>query len=279
MNIKIAIVLSLLFPLCCITQAKENSSNKSIINYYTDAYGIFTIQPPSDSVGYSIKLHGTCELPEILIKIQKKNSGLPFRQVAYRMKNSPEFNIQYIFKDGPGDYEIIIFGKKMVRDLTYNGLCSFFVRSMEEMPQKTANLTLNDKVLEYVESVMGKTVGSGECWDLAQEALDVNGADWTRPVIFGAQLDIEKDQIKAGDIIQFKSVRLESKLPNGGKMWQTLGAPDHTAIIIGIEGKKKYKIAHQNTDGKRYVIMSIVDLNIMTSGRYWIYRPLAGILK
>jgi len=140
-------------------------------------------------------------------------------------------------------------------------------------------LYLNDRVLAYVKGVIGKTIGSGECWDLAQEALDANGADWSRPVNYGMLLDPARDRIAPGDIIQFKSVRLRTNLTGGGMMYRTIGAPDHTAIIMRVEGEKKYTLAHQNSDGKRYVITSEVDLNGMITGKYWIYRPMAGFVQ
>ena len=48
---------------------------------------------------------------------------------------------------------------------------------------------------------------------------------------------------------------------------------------MAVRGKKEYTLAHQNIGGKRSVMTSPVNLNLVTSGRYWIYRPVAGIIR
>ncbi len=246
--------------------------------YYTDARGVFTLAPPPPSAGYLLPLKGTCFLPAMMVRVKKKNTGLPYRQIAYMMKGAKNFSFKYIIKDGPGEYEVTVYGKKTLDASNLNGLCAFTVRSETGLPKSFRGLDISGVILEYVKSVTGRTVGSGECWDLAQEALDAAGADWNRPFQFGLPLDPDTGDIRAGDIIQFKSVRIEKRTGNGGKLFHTIGAPDHTAIITGVEGRKRYKLAHQNSDGRRYVIQSEVDLNYMTSGKFWIYRPVAGIV-
>ena len=248
------------------------------IFYYRDARGSFTLEPPAASAGYLLPLRGTCALPAIMLKVQKKRSGLPARQISYILKNSGAFDFEYIIKDGPGDYDVTIFGKKSVSALNLNGLCVFSIRCNTAVPKNLKGLDISGSILSFVKNAMGKTVGSGECWDLAHEALDASGADWGRPFQFGLQLDPNRDEIRPGDIIQFKSVRIVKELENGGKFFNTIGAPDHTAIILEVAATKRYRIAHQNSDGKRYVITSEVDLNFMKSGKFWIYRPVAGIV-
>jgi hypothetical protein len=249
------------------------------VTYYTDARGVFTLTPPPASTGYLLPLGGTCSLPALMVQVKKKKAGSPARQIAYIMKGKNNFDFNYIIKDGAGEYMVTIYGKKTLASLSLNGLCAFSVRSDTDLPKNFSGPDISVSILAFVKSVMGKTVGSGECWDLAQEALDAGGADWSRPFQFGLPLDPERDEIRAGDIIQFKSVRIEKRLENGGKLFHTIGAPDHTAIIIGVEGKKKYRLAQQNSDRRRYVVASDVDLNSITSGKFWIYRPLAGIVE
>ena len=261
------------------TQTVKSTPGPATVTYYSDAHGVFTMTPPPGTTRYTVTLRGSCSLPEIMLQVTKKGSGLPVRNAAFRTGGRPGFTITYLLKDGAGNYEIYLFGKRTLASRNLAGLCSFTVRSTVSMPAGTAGLYINDMVLAYVGTVTGKTVGGGECWDLAQEALDSNGADWVRPFNFGKPLDPEDDRIAPGDIIQFRSVRLKSSLPGGGSLLQNIGEPDHTAIIIGVEGKNKYELAHQNSGGKRYVITSVVDLNSMTSGSYRIYRPVAGIMK
>jgi hypothetical protein len=273
------IVVSMSAVPSCRSQTRDNTVVMVKVLYYTDSQGVFTINSPPAGIGYYLPLQGTCRLPELVIQVRKKNAGLQTRQASYRLAGKTDFNINYLLKDGAGEYEITMFGKKNIGTRNLSGLCAFSVRSDRDLPENMPDLYLNEKVLAYVNGVIGKTIGSGECWDLAQEALDTNGADWSRPVNYGMLLDPGKDLIKPGDIIQFKSVRLQTKLANGVIMNRTIGAPDHTAIIIGVEGEKIYKLAHQNSDGKRYVITSAVDLNGMITGKFWIYRPVAGFIK
>lgn len=267
----------------CGTESGARAGSKapgtSSITYYSDAHGVFTLVPPHGTTGYTITLRGSCSLPEIMLQVDKKRAGLPVRNATYRTGGRPAFAITYLIKDGAGDYEIFIFGKKSLASRDLAGLCSFTVRSTAVMPAGFRGLYINDRILSFVDRVIGTTVGGGECWDLAQEALDSSGADWVRPFTFGKPLDPESDRIIPGDIIQFRSVRLRTTLPGGGFVIQNIGEPDHTAVIIGIEGENRYEIAHQNSGGKRYVITSSVDLNSMKSGSYRIYRPVAGIIK
>lgn len=260
-------------------QVGRNTPGLANITYYSDARGVFTITPPSDTIQYIVILQGSCSLPEIMLQVAKKSSGLPVRNATFRLGGKPKFTFSYLFKEGAGIYEISIFGRKTLVTPNLGGLCSFSIRSTSGMPTDIKGLYINDKVLAYVNGVIGKTIGNGECWDLVQEALDLNGADWVRPLNFGKPLDPENDQINPGDIIQFKSVRLTSSLPGGGSLFQNIGTPDHTAVITGVHGKNKYELVQQNSNGKRYVTRSMVDLNNMKSGKYRIFRPVAGTTK
>ena len=137
---------------------------------------------------------------------------------------------------------------------------------------------LNRKVLEYADSVMGTTVGRGECWDLAAGALDYAGAyldrsDISKIYIFGKELNPKKDTIYPGDIIQLEDVLLENKTTNS-IIRQTM--TQHTAIIYEILGNNHYRIAHQNNSfsGDK-VGVSELNLNHMTKGKAIFYRPFA----
>ncbi len=68
---------------------------------------------------------------------------------------------------------------------------------------------LNKKVIEYVKTVIGKKVDHGECWDLANNALNYAGAKWDGMYVFGKKVDPKKDTIYVGDLIQFEKVFLE----------------------------------------------------------------------
>lgn len=135
---------------------------------------------------------------------------------------------------------------------------------------------LNQKVIEYVDTVIGKKVDRGECWDLAAAALGHAGAYLDRSsqksiYIFGKILNPKKDTVFPGDIIQLENVKLEYKK---GNAIYTESMTHHTAIIYEVLGNEHYKIAHQNTSfsGKK---VGISELNLKNNkkGKITFYRP------
>ena len=44
---------------------------------------------------------------------------------------------------------------------------------------------LNQQIVDYLKTVIGKKVDRGECWDLANQALTRANAQWTFPTQFG----------------------------------------------------------------------------------------------
>jgi hypothetical protein len=134
----------------------------------------------------------------------------------------------------------------------------------------------NKKIVKYVESVIGKTVDRGECWDLANEALILVNAKWDHEFKYGKLLNPKKDTIYPGDIIQFKNVKTEIKTVHKDGSYEiqreTMG--QHTAIVYKVNEKGDYEIAHQNTgfSGRKVGLSKLVLKNIK-KGKIWIYRP------
>lgn len=151
-------------------------------------------------------------------------------------------------------------------------LCVFTsLTSSNNIPQ------LNQKVKEYIGTVIGKKVDRGECWDLAAAALDYAGAYLDRSseknlYVFGDRINYKKDQIYPGDIIQFENVELEYKKDY---TIYTENMPHHTAIIYEVLGEGHYKIAHQNTSfsGKKVGISELKMSNVK-KGEMIFYRPI-----
>lgn len=130
---------------------------------------------------------------------------------------------------------------------------------------------LNQKIIKYVNSVMGKQVDRGECWDLANQALNQNNAKWNGEYIYGKPIDPEKDEVYPGDIIQFEKVKV--KYVNGNVITtETMG--HHTAIVYKVYGKGKYQLAHQNTgfSGRKVGLSDLYLENVM-KGKMKFYRP------
>lgn len=135
---------------------------------------------------------------------------------------------------------------------------------------------INKKVIEYVDTVVGRKVATGECWDLAAAALDHAGAYLDRSsqqniYIFGKELNPKKDKIYAGDIIQIENVKMEY---TKGNMIYTENMIHHTAIIYEVIKEGVFKIAHQNTNfsGKK-VGISKFNISDIKKGKVIFYRP------
>jgi len=131
---------------------------------------------------------------------------------------------------------------------------------------------LNAKVLAYAESQVGQKDGNGECWTLADHALDAAGADHPAVYVFGDLLG-EDDTPLPGDIMQFEGVRFEWK---EGRRWFSYSMGHHTAVVRDVNTRRPYRleILHQNA-GKLGRIVHAADLNLrqQVAGTIYIYRP------
>jgi hypothetical protein len=126
--------------------------------------------------------------------------------------------------------------------------------------------TVNEKIIAFVNTNMGKKVGTGQCWDLANAALNAAGAKWTSPWGFGTKLNYSTQTVTPGDIIRFKKV----KFKNGNFMGEY---PEHTAIIYKVKKKGEWQIAEQNNNNRLFVIVSDFHLSWKTKGTVEIYHP------
>lgn len=130
---------------------------------------------------------------------------------------------------------------------------------------------LNKKVIDYVKTTIGKKVDRGECWDLANKALTLIGADWDLQYKYGKLLNPKKDDIYPGDIIQFEGVKVKYKK---GNATYTESMEHHTAIVFRVIEKGVYELAHQNTGfSGRKVGLSTLDFSTIVKGKMSIYRP------
>ncbi|MCX6274176.1 MAG: hypothetical protein NTV09_03100 [Bacteroidetes bacterium] len=130
---------------------------------------------------------------------------------------------------------------------------------------------LNRKIIAFVDSKMKKKVGRGECWDLAAFALNEAGASWNGKLKFGRLLDPKTETVLPGDIIQFEGVKI--KFEKGGTKYKEI-LNHHTGIIYSVISPMQFDLANQNTaQYGRKVGLSFIDLEQVTSGRYFIYRP------
>ncbi len=155
---------------------------------------------------------------------------------------------------------------------------------------------LGDKVRVFAKDNLGKKVDDGECAMLAVKALEAAGAKSTADFKVTGEVGnyvwgtlVEKyDDVKPGDIIQFRDVKLVTttvvKQPGGGTRTssrsQTMS--HHTAIVSANLGKGKFKVLEQNAGpqdadekARKIVQENAIDLGDKTEGKVWIYRPVA----
>ena len=135
---------------------------------------------------------------------------------------------------------------------------------------------INSSVVSYVKTVIDSTVGRGECWDLADQALTFAGAqfDKTSPdtiYIFGKQFNPEKEEVLPGDIIQFENVTVSYK---DGNMIFTENYKHHTAVVYDVKENGSLQLAHQNTSfGGRKVALSKFNSDNVKKGKLIYYHP------
>jgi len=130
---------------------------------------------------------------------------------------------------------------------------------------------LNQKLIDFVKSNLNKKVGRGECWDLAAQGLNTIGANWDKNYVFGKEINLKKECVYPGDIIQFEGVKIEYKKKNT-TYWEEVD--HHTAIVFKVNDKESFIMAEQNTSvlGKK-VGLSALELKNILKGSYKVFRP------
>jgi hypothetical protein len=129
---------------------------------------------------------------------------------------------------------------------------------------------INKKIIAWVSAQVNKKVGTGECWDLAQKALNNSGAKWDGLYGFGKPLK-KGECLMPGDIIQFEKVKVK-RIINGSEFKEDF--PHHTAIVFEVISSDQIKLIHQNTgyNGKKVAISDFLFSSVQ-SGKFTICRP------
>lgn len=125
--------------------------------------------------------------------------------------------------------------------------------------------TAGEKVLEFSKKNLGKKIERGECWDLANSALNYANAKWEAPFNFGDKIDYKKQDLLPGDILQFTNVKFV--FTNGSASF-----PKHTAVVYKAN-KNKVTLLHQNFNNKRYVDTLSINFENIKNGKIEAYRP------
>jgi hypothetical protein len=127
-------------------------------------------------------------------------------------------------------------------------------------------------VWQFAVDNYGQTVGDGECWTLADQALRFAGAQPPGTgglgiYQFGRQLDPDED-ILPGDVMQFWNARF---VYDDGS-WQYM--PQHTAIVYDLAGSSITLINQNNPDP--FVTLTYIDVDYLQQGTMITYRPMPG---
>jgi CHAP domain len=164
---------------------------------------------------------------------------------------------------------------------------------------KTTSVSVGEQIVAYARANLGQSVGDGQCFALADQALRNAGAksaaDFAPHHRVGPHDDYEwgtrvrhVSELQPGDIIQFRSYRFERKTTEADGSWAeqsgSRGAPNHTAIVEHVDGQGAVTVLEQNVNGgpvqEHQLFFSNVDMRsggthttITVHGRSWFYRP------
>jgi hypothetical protein len=133
----------------------------------------------------------------------------------------------------------------------------------------TVHKDLNQKIVKFAAGHLGKRVGDGGCYALADQALKEAGAAPPTRLVWGQKLDA-RDPIHPGDVVQFTGVRIEQK---DGRFYNL---EEHTAIVYRVHGGRKITLIHQNFGNKPSelnVTTTVIDLKDIKKGKVEIYHP------
>jgi hypothetical protein len=104
-------------------------------------------------------------------------------------------------------------------------------------------LAVNEGIVAFVEANMGKKVGNGQCWTLANQAFI--SAETKRPAgkglrVWGRLVDPKAEDVLPGDIVEYDRGK-DAKFPV------------HTAVVYERVRKGQFVLAEQNWNGNLFV--------------------------
>lgn len=140
-----------------------------------------------------------------------------------------------------------------------------------EVPTNWGFPELNVRVANFAVQHLSEKIGNGQCWTLAEKALEVAGAQPASGYVFGNLLP-QNDTWYPGDIIQFTNCEFVHNEPNR-RSTMTVGSPNHTAIIYSIQNGL-VTVLQQNVNGDKHVQTGVLNFSEMISGNVQVYRPI-----
>ena len=158
---------------------------------------------------------------------------------------------------------------------------------------KAGSAVSGDQVVNFARDRIGQRVGSGECFDLADQALRNAGAKSAADFgvvtpdadyVWGNQVHLS--DVHSGDIIQFRNYRYDRTIETDTSINTDFQErPHHTAIVERVDASGAFTVLEQNVpDGasvqRSQLFFSAVNTNsagrkttITVQGRFWFYRP------
>ena len=138
------------------------------------------------------------------------------------------------------------------------------------------------RIVSYLTNRLGTTIGAGECWDAAENAIKDIGAARPGSDLYVWGSVVQHADLQPGDILQFSQFTVTVTQDDGSFEQNTFGGPRHTAIVESINSDGSVNILQQNYNNVRNVAqMSNVFLTsgtvgsatVTTSGTVTRYRP------
>jgi hypothetical protein len=129
---------------------------------------------------------------------------------------------------------------------------------------------LNVNVTNFAVQHLSEKIGNGQCWTLAERALESAGAQPASGYVFGRLLPKSETWLP-GDIIQFTNCQFVNVEPTR-RSTMTVGTPNHTAIVYAIKDGL-VTVLQQNVNGDKHVQTGVLNFSQMVSGNLQVYRP------
>lgn len=148
---------------------------------------------------------------------------------------------------------------------------------------------LGNAVAQFAQTNLASQVGNGECWTLAERALQSAGARTSTEImgnvgpndnyVWGTA--ITSANLEAGDIIQFRNYTFRFDSSDGA--WRTESRPHHTAIVMSVDTSGVVEVYECNVNNSKNVQQNRLYLrtgamsggSVTVSGQMWFYRPQA----
>ena len=126
--------------------------------------------------------------------------------------------------------------------------------------------TVNQKVFFWASAQVGKQIGKGECWDLANSALQGAGASSSSALTLAGSDDyvwgskVELKDVIPGDVLQYRDYEMTTTTvtdvtftDNTGwieDLEASVAHPHHTSIVRKNHGGGVFTVLEQNYKGK-----------------------------